>query len=240
MKIPRHVAIIMDGNGRWAKKQGLRTRMRGHEIGVEVLRDISTASAELGIGYLTVYAFSTENWNRPKTEVNALMSLLVSTLSKEVGTLMDNDIRLNAIGHIEDLPSKCYKGLQEVMSATRGNKRMTLTLALNYSGKSEMIRAVQNMVAEVKSTGLEPGDIDEQVIDNHMYTAGIPHPDLLIRTGGEYRISNYLLWQIAYTELYFTPVYWPDFSREDLLAAIKDYQNRERRFGKTSEQIQSH
>lgn len=237
--VPRHVAIIMDGNGRWAKKQGFLTRMRGHEIGVEALRNIATASAEIGIEYLTVYAFSTENWNRPKAEVGALMQLLVSTLGKELDTLQKNDIRLSAIGRIEDLPKNCHKELTEVMEATSGNKRMTLTLALNYSAKTEIVRAVQRISDRVASGEIKSEDIDELVIDQHMFTADIPHPDLLIRTSGEYRISNYLLWQIAYSELYFTPVLWPDFKKEDLYDAIRNYQTRERRFGKTSEQIQS-
>ncbi len=238
-RIPAHVAIIMDGNGRWAKKQGFMTRMRGHEIGVEALRDIATASAEIGIKYLTVYAFSTENWNRPKAEVGALMQLLVSTLGKELDTLQNNQIRLNSIGQIEDLPKKCQVELNEVMNATRNNERMTLTLALNYGAKTEIISAVQEISNKVASGELKSEDIDELVIDQHMSTADIPHPDLLIRTSGEYRISNYLLWQIAYSELYFTPVLWPDFKKEDLFDAIRTYQLRERRFGKTSEQIQS-
>lgn len=237
--IPTHVAIIMDGNGRWAKKQGFLTRMRGHEIGVEALRNIATAGAELGIKYLTVYAFSTENWNRPKAEVSALMQLLVSTLGKELDTLQKNEIRLNAIGRIEDLPGKCHSELLEVMEATKGNNRMTLTLALNYSAKSEIVSAVQSISDKVAAGELKSEDINDQVIDQHMFTAGIPDPDLLIRTSGEYRISNYLLWQIAYSELYFTPVLWPEFKKEDLYDAIRNYQTRERRFGKTSEQIQS-
>lgn len=238
-KIPAHVAIIMDGNGRWAKKQGFLTRMRGHEIGVEALRNVATASAEIGIKYLTVYAFSTENWNRPKAEVGALMALLVSSLSKELDTLQKNDIRLNAIGRIEDLPKNCHSELNEVMHATRNNKRMTLTLALNYSAKTEIVRAVQRISDKVASGEMDSDKIDENVIDQHMFTADIPHPDLLIRTSGEYRISNYLLWQIAYSELYFTPILWPDFKKKDLFDAIRNFQSRERRFGKTSEQIQS-
>lgn len=237
--IPTHVAIIMDGNGRWAKKQGFLTRMRGHEIGVEALRNVATASAEIGIKYLTVYAFSTENWNRPKAEVGALMQLLVSTLGKELDTLQENGIRLSTIGQQEGLPKNCQRELNEVMEATRNNKRMTLTLALNYSAKTEIVTAVQKISQKVAQGQLSESDIDETVIDQHMFTADIPHPDLLIRTSGEYRISNYLLWQIAYSELYFTPVLWPDFKREDLFDAIRDYQARERRFGKTSEQIQS-
>lgn len=238
-RIPRHVAIIMDGNGRWAKKQGFRTRMKGHEIGVHALREIATASAEMGIEYLTVYAFSTENWNRPKAEVGALMSLLVTTLGKELDTLMKNDIRLNSIGHIDALPSGCFRELQEVMAATANNRRMTLTLALNYGAKTEIIDAVQSIAQQAVEGKINPADIDESVIDQHLYTGGIPHPELLIRTSGEYRISNYLLWQIAYSELYFTPVLWPDFQKSDLYDAIINYQTRERRFGKTGEQIQS-
>lgn len=237
--IPVHVAIIMDGNGRWAKKQGFLTRMRGHEVGVEALRNIATASAELGVKYLTVYAFSTENWNRPKAEVGALMQLLVSSLGKELPTLQKNKIRLNAIGDIQNLPGKCHSELQEVMKATENNDRMTLTLALNYSAKSEIISAVQNISEKVAAGELGSDQIDESTIDSHLFTAGMPNPDLLIRTSGEYRISNYLLWQIAYSELYFSPVLWPEFKKEDLYDAILSYQNRERRFGKTSEQIQS-
>lgn len=237
--IPTHVAVIMDGNGRWAKKQGFLTRVRGHETGVEALRNVATASAEIGIKFLTVYAFSTENWNRPKAEVNALMTILVSSLSKELDTLQSNDIRLNAIGRIEDLPKNCHKELNQVMDATRNNKRMTLTLALNYSAKTEIVSAVQSISEKVASGELNSDHIDESIIDQHMFTANIPHPDLLIRTSGEYRISNYLLWQIAYSELYFTPILWPDFKKNDLFDAIRNYQQRERRFGKTSEQIQS-
>ncbi|KAB2813624.1 isoprenyl transferase [Phaeocystidibacter luteus] len=238
-RVPKHVAIIMDGNGRWAKKQGFLTRVRGHEIGVEALRNIATASAEIGIEYLTVYAFSTENWNRPKAEVGALMQLLVSTLGKELSTLQENGIRLNSIGQLDALPKNCQTELNEVMEATRNNNRMVLTLALNYGAKTEIVNAVQRISEKVASGELKSENIDELVIDQHMFTADIPHPELLIRTSGEYRISNYLLWQIAYSELYFTPVLWPDFKKEDLYDAIRTYQSRERRFGKTSEQIQS-
>lgn len=237
--IPEHVAIIMDGNGRWAKKQGFRTRMRGHEIGVEALRNIATAAAEMGIKYLTVYAFSTENWNRPKAEVGALMQLLVSTLGKEIDTLQQNNIRLSSIGNLQELPKKCQVELHEVKEETKDNTRMTLTLALNYSAKSEIINAVQRISESVAQGKLNSADINDEVISQHMYTANMPDPDLLIRTSGEFRISNYMLWQIAYSELYFTPVLWPDFKKEDLLDAVRSYQNRERRFGKTSEQIQS-
>lgn len=234
-RIPNHVAIIMDGNGRWAKSRGF-LRAVGHENGVDALRRIATASAEIGIRYLTVYAFSTENWNRPRTEVNALMTLLVSSLKKELKTLQDNKIRLNTIGDINQLPSRAQRELQEVKDLTAGNSHMTLTLALSYSAKEEMLRACRAL-AEEALQGLKPEDITEERLRAHLYTADMPDPDLLIRTSGEYRISNYLLWQIAYTELYFTPKLWPDFQPEDLYTAIYDYQNRERRYGKISEQL---
>lgn len=237
-RIPAHVAIIMDGNGRWARKKGF-LRAIGHENGVDALRKIATASAELGIKYLTVYAFSSENWNRPKSEVNALMGLLVSSLKKELKTLTKNKIRLNTIGKTENLPDKARKELEEVMEKTAGLDKMTLTLALSYGSKEEIIQAVKDIAKEVEEEKLHASDIDENIFEKHLYTANMPHPDLLIRTSGEYRISNYLLWQIAYSELYFTDKLWPDFEAEDLYEAIWDYQNRERRFGKISEQINS-
>lgn len=237
-QLPTHVAIIMDGNGRWAKKKGY-VRALGHENGVDALRNIATAAAELGVRYLTVYAFSSENWSRPKKEVNALMSLLVSSLKKELGTLVDNKISLNAIGDLQSLPDKCQRELGEVIRKTRKLDRMTLSLALSYGSRQEMLQAVQRIAAEVAEGSLSPESINETTITNHLYTAGIPDPDLLIRTSGENRISNYLLWQIAYSELYFTDKLWPEFSKEDFYAAIHDYQHRERRFGKISEQIKS-
>lgn len=237
-RLPGHVAIIMDGNGRWAKKKGY-IRALGHENGVDALRNIATAAAELGVRYLTVYAFSSENWSRPKTEVNALMSLLVSSLKKELNTLVDNQISLNAIGDLQSLPTKCQRELGEVIRKTRKLDRMTLTLALSYGSRQEIMHAIKRIAAEAVEGNLDIEDIKEETIDNHLFTAGIPDPDLLIRTSGESRISNYLLWQIAYSELYFTDKLWPEFSKEDFYAAIHDYEQRERRFGKISEQIKS-
>lgn len=237
-RIPTHIAIIMDGNGRWAKSKGF-FRAMGHENGVDALRNISTACAELNVKYLTVYAFSSENWNRPKSEVNALMTLLVSSLKKELKTLNNNKIRLKAIGKLEDLPSKCQRELTEVMEKTQDHDHMTLTLALSYGSKEEIIEAAKALAQEAIDGKIKVEDIDSENFEKHLYTHDMPNPDLLIRTSGEYRISNYLLWQIAYSELYFTDKLWPDFKKEDLEMAIADYQNRERRFGKTSEQINS-
>ncbi len=235
-KLPRHVAIIMDGNGRWAKKHG-KPRVFGHRNGVKAVREASEAAAELGIEYLTLYAFSTENWNRPKLEVNALMSLLVDTIQKEVHTLNQNDIRLHAIGDIGRLPEKSLKALKQGIENTRNNQRMTLTLALNYSAKWEIVEAARELARRAQSGKLNPEDIDDELFAGALSTQGMPDPELLIRTSGENRISNFLLWQIAYSELYFTPVLWPDFRREHLYQAIIDYQHRERRFGKISEQL---
>lgn len=236
-RMPRHIAVIMDGNGRWAKKQGYFSRIKGHENGVTALRDLTTASAELGISYLTVYAFSSENWSRPKREVNALMSLLVSTLSDELPTLQKNGIKLSAIGDLKNLPKKAFKELHEVIAATQTNNHLELTLALSYSSKSEIIHAVKDIAKDVKAGKVSPEDISEGMFEQYLYTRNLPDPDLLIRTSGEYRISNYLLWQIAYAELYFSDTLWPDFTKEDLYKAIESYQKRERRFGKTSEQL---
>jgi len=236
-RMPRHIAVIMDGNGRWAKKQGYFSRIKGHENGVTALRELTTASAELGIGYLTVYAFSTENWNRPKREINALMSLLVSTLKGELPTLQKNRIKLNAIGDLQKLPKKAHQELLEVIEETAHNDHLVLTLALSYSSKSEIINAVQDIARDVVAGKLKPENITEAAFEQYLYTRNLPDPDLLIRTSGEYRISNYLLWQIAYAELYFSDTLWPDFTRDDLYKAIHSYQNRERRFGKTSEQL---
>jgi len=235
-RLPKHIAVIMDGNGRWAKQMG-KPRVFGHKNGVQSVRDISEASAELGVEYLTLYAFSTENWSRPAYEVNALMALLVETVRKEVKTLMDNDIRLAAIGDIEKLPSKTQKALKEGIDTTKDNKRMTLVLALNYSAKWEIREAVKALSEKVKSGEMSSADINDDLISQHLSTANIPDPELLIRTSGEHRISNFLLWQIAYAELYFTDVFWPEFRKENLYQAILNFQNRERRFGKTSEQI---
>jgi undecaprenyl diphosphate synthase len=235
-RLPKHIAVIMDGNGRWAKQQG-KPRVFGHKNGVQSVREITEASAELGVEYLTLYAFSTENWSRPAFEVNALMTLLVETVRKEIKTLMDNDIRLTAIGDIEKLPSKTQRALKEGMHTTKGNKRMTLVLALNYSARWEIRNAVQELSGKVGRNELKSEDITDEIISNHLATKSIPDPELLIRTSGECRISNFLLWQIAYAELYFTDVYWPEFRKNNLYEAILDFQNRERRFGKTSEQI---
>ncbi len=235
--MPKHIAVIMDGNGRWAKKQGFMTRVRGHEVGVEALRRITTASAELGLDYLTVYAFSTENWNRPKTEVDALMNILMSALEKELPTLQKNNVRLNAIGNVDSLPSKANKKLISVIDATSENDGLTLTLALSYGSQDEMVQAFRKVATEVASGNLLPEDIKEEHIEQHLFTAGMPNPDLLVRTSGEQRISNYLLWQLAYAEFYFTPILWPDFDAEGLYEAIAAFQKRERRFGQTSEQL---
>jgi len=232
-KLPKHIAITMDGNGRWAKNKG-KLRVFGHKNGVKAVRDTVEGAAEIGIEYLTLYAFSSENWNRPEKEVNALMTLLVSAINKETKTLMDNNIRLSTIGDINKLPSKAQKELQEAITKTKDNTRMTLVLALSYSGRGEIINAVQNIIKD----GKEPEEINQATFQQYLTTKSVPDPELLIRTSGEYRISNFLLWQIAYSELYFTDTLWPDFRRADLHKAILNYQSRERRFGKTTEQLQ--
>lgn len=237
-RLPRHIAIIMDGNGRWAKNHG-QHRVFGHRNGVTAVREASEAAAELGVEYLTLYAFSTENWNRPLIEVNALMQLLLQTINDEISTLNKNNIRLNAIGDLESLPKVNRKNLMKAIEETRNNSRMTLTLALSYSSKWEIVQAARRLAEQVQAGLCQPEDVDQQCIEKLLTTNGIPDPELLIRTSGEYRISNFMLWQIAYSELYFTPTLWPDFRREDLYKAILDYQCRERRFGKTSEQIQN-
>ena len=235
-KLPKHVAVIMDGNGRWAKQRG-KLRTFGHNKGVKAVRETVESAAEIGIEHLTLYAFSTENWNRPKFEINALMTLLVKTINRETKTLTENNIRLNAIGDLESLPSSCLKELNEAIDKTKGNTRMTLTLALSYSSKWEITKAIKAIAKNVNSGDLKVEEIDESTLDKHLCTLNIPDPELLIRTSGEHRISNFLLWQIAYAELYFTDKLWPDFDRADFEAAIIDYQGRERRFGKISEQI---
>ncbi len=235
-RLPQHIAIIMDGNGRWAKEKG-KLRVFGHQNGVRAVRDTIEGAVELGIKYLTLYAFSTENWNRPKMEVMALMELLVSTINKETKTLMQNGVRLNAIGDLSSLPAKCSKQLQETMIKTADNKNCTLTLALSYSSRWEITHAARQLALKVQAGEMNVEDITEVVFAAHLNTSEIPDPELMIRTSGEFRISNYLLWQLAYAELYFTPKLWPDFRREDLYAAIIDYQKRERRFGMTSEQL---
>ncbi|WP_435049141.1 isoprenyl transferase [Formosa sp. S-31] len=226
----------MDGNGRWAKQKGL-IRAIGHENGTKSVRETVEACAELGVENLTLYAFSTENWNRPKLEVDTLMKLLVSSLKKEIKTLQDNNIKLNAIGNLSLLPEKVFKELKEVISKTSKNTRMTLTLALSYGSREELIQAVKEISDKVKNNIISSESIDESFINKHLYTRNLPDVDLLIRTSGEQRISNFLLWQIAYAELYFTQVLWPDFTKQHLYDAIIDYQKRERRFGKTSEQL---
>ena len=235
-KVPQHVAIIMDGNGRWAKDKG-KLRVFGHQSGVLSVRDAVEGSVELGIKYLTLYAFSTENWNRPKLEVYALMELLVSTINKETKTLMDKGVRLNAIGDLKSLPPKCYRQLQEAIEKTAHNNLCTLTLALSYSSRWEITNAARNLALQVEQGNLKASDITEDVFASELNTAHMPDPELMIRTSGEFRISNYLLWQLAYSELYFTTKLWPDFRREDLYEAVLDYQKRERRFGMTSEQL---
>ncbi len=237
-KLPSHIAIIMDGNGRWAKEKGM-PRVFGHRNGVKSVREATESAAELGIKYLTLYAFSTENWNRPETEVNALMSLLVETIKKEIKTLNENKIRLQAIGDLSKLPSKSREALLWAINETETNDRMTLILALNYSARWELVEAARIIASKVQGGELEPSQINDTVFASSLSTKDIPDPELLIRTSGENRISNFLLWQIAYAELYFTPTLWPDFRKENLYEAIVDFQKRERRFGKTSEQLKT-
>lgn len=235
-EIPTHIAIIMDGNGRWAKRRGL-PRVAGHREGVKSVRDVVEACAQLGVKYLTLFAFSTENWRRPKEEIDTLMKLLIRTLRSETEKLHKNDIKLMAIGDIDSLPKEVRQELKEAMEKTKNNKRMVLNLALSYSGRWEIIEAVKEIARDVKKGKVKIEEIDDKLFSNYLKTAGIPDPDLLIRTSGEFRISNFLLWQIAYTELYITDCLWPDFRRKHLYEAIRDYQRRERRFGMTSEQI---
>ena len=234
--LPKHLAIIMDGNGRWAKQKGLM-RAFGHENGTKSVRITVETCAKLGIENLTLYAFSTENWNRPKLEVDTLMRLLISSLKKELDTLQKNNIRLNCIGNITMLPDNAKKELLAVMEKTKNNTRMTLTLALSYGSREELLNAVKTICDKVKNNIISIDSIDDSIINEHLYTQNLPEVDLLIRTSGEHRISNFLLWQIAYAELYFTDILWPDFKEQDLYQAIISYQKRERRFGKTSEQI---
>lgn len=235
-KLPQHLAVIMDGNGRWAQQKGL-FRAIGHQNGTKAVREIVEACAEIRIPFLTLYAFSTENWNRPKMEVELLMKLLVSSLKKEIKTLSENNIKLNAIGNLHALPKKAYNELMDVIEKTRENSGMTLTLALSYGSREEITKTIKEISLKVKNNLISPDEIDETVIKNHLYTQNLPDVDLLIRTSGEQRISNFLLWQIAYAELYFTETLWPDYTKAHLFEAIINYQNRERRFGKTSEQI---
>lgn len=234
--LPRHIAVIMDGNGRWAKKKGAM-RIFGHRNAVQAVRDVTEGSGEIGIKYLTLYAFSTENWGRPKEEIEGLMELLVNTLKQEIKTLMENQVKLITIGDTSNLPEDCQKNLEWAVATTKNNSGLTLILALSYSGRWELTRAVKAIAEKVKSGKLIDSDINEEMISQHLQTAGIPDPELLIRTSGEMRVSNFLLWQIAYSELYITPTLWPDFRKEHLYEAIWSYQQRERRFGKTSEQL---
>lgn len=234
--LPKHLAIIMDGNGRWAKQKGM-LRAFGHENGTKAVRQTVETCAKLGIENLTLYAFSTENWNRPKLEVDTLMKLLITSLKGELKTLQNNNIRLNSIGNLENLPTGVRKELLDVIDKTKENTRMTLTLALSYGSREEIINAVRKISDKVKNNIISSTDIDESIINQHLYTQNLPDVDLVIRTSGEHRISNFLLWQIAYAEFYFTDVLWPDFRENDLYEAIISYQKRERRFGKTSEQI---
>ncbi len=236
--LPRHIAIIMDGNGRWAKKRGAE-RIFGHQSAIKSVKDVTEACAELGVEFLTLYAFSTENWKRPKLEVDGLMRLLVSSLKKEINTLQKNQVRLTAIGNLGNLPKVCQKELKEAMEITKYNTRVQLTLALNYSGRWELLKAIKEVAEKVQNGQVEVSDINDDLLATHLETSGIPDPELLIRTSGEMRISNYLLWQIAYTELFFTDVLWPDFRKEHLYQALMVYQSRERRFGRISEQVNS-
>jgi undecaprenyl diphosphate synthase len=235
-RLPQHIAIIMDGNGRWAKERG-KQRLFGHQSAIQSVREVSEASAEIGVPYLTLYAFSTENWNRPLAEVTGLMSLLATTITNEVSTMNKNSIKLNAIGDLKSLPKSNYDQLMQAIADTSHNTRMTLTLALSYSGRWDLIQATRRMAEDVKAGKLAPEAVNDTTISSYLSTAGMPDPELLIRTSGEERISNFLLWQIAYSELYFTPKYWPDFRKADFYEAILNYQHRERRFGKTSEQV---
>ena len=235
-RMPRHVAIIMDGNGRWAKKQGL-ARMYGHKQGVETVHRITETAAEMGIQYLTLYTFSTENWNRPKEEVDALMTLLVDTIAKETPTLMKNNVRLLTIGDTERLPEGAKRKFEQCMEETSGNTGLRLVIALSYSARWEITNAMQEAVRKAQAGALKAEDVNEELVSSLMTTASMPDPDLLIRTSGELRISNFLLWQLAYSELYFTDCLWPEFTEEEFCKAIVDYQHRERRFGKTSEQV---
>jgi undecaprenyl diphosphate synthase len=235
-KLPKHIAVIMDGNGRWAKEKG-KLRIFGHHSGVLSVRDVVEGAVDLGLKYLTLYTFSSENWNRPKLEVMAIMELMVSTIHKEIENFMKKNVRLNAIGDLDMLPEKCYEELMNAIDKTSANTGLVLTLALSYSSRREILRAAKNIAIKVKNGELNIEDIDEETFEKNLFTHGMPDPELLIRTSGEYRISNYLLWQVAYAEFYFTSKLWPDFRKEDLFEAILDYQKRERRFGMTSEQV---
>ena len=234
--IPKHIAVIMDGNGRWAKKKG-ENRLFGHQNGVKALKKLIEESARLNISYLTLFAFSTENWKRPKKEISTIMRLIVLVLKKELKTMMDNKIKLETIGDLEKLPENVKSNLIKTVNKTKNNNKLTLTVAINYGGKEDISNAFKLLLEKVKNNIISPKKIDELIINNHLYTRNLPDVDLLIRTSGEQRISNFLLWKIAYAELYFSNVLWPDFNEKCLHDAIISYQNRERRFGKTSDQI---
>ena len=235
-QLPNHIAIIMDGNGRWAKSKGL-LRSIGHQNGAKTVKEVVETCAKINVKYLTLYAFSTENWNRPKLEVELLMKLLISSLKKEVKTLQKNNIKLSTIGNLNSLPTKVAKELKDVIEKTKDNNRLTLTLALSYGSREELIKTIKEISLKVKNNLISPENIDKSVINNHLYDHYLPDVDLLIRTSGEQRISNFLLWEIAYAELFFSDILWPDFNNENLFEAILNYQNRERRFGKTSDQL---
>lgn len=235
-KVPKHVAVIMDGNGRWAKGKGMN-RIFGHRNALTAIRETVQAASEVGVKAITLYAFSTENWNRPKLEVDALMSLLINSLKKELPDFQKNNVKINAIGNLNSLPKKAQKVLNDVIDATKTNTKLTLTFALSYGAREEIVNTIKNISKKVVNNQLNIEEIDEKIINNHLYTFNLPDVDFMIRTSGEQRISNFLLWQMAYAELYFTNTLWPDFRKEHFYDAIIEYQNRERRFGKTSEQI---
>lgn len=235
-RVPNHIAVIMDGNGRWAKSRGMK-RVFGHRNALTAVREAISGAAELGVKFITLYAFSTENWNRPRLEIEALMSLMISSLKKELNNFQKNGVKVNSIGAIEKLPKEVQKELRSVIEQTKTNSKITLTMALSYGAREEIVNAIKNISKKVVNKELEIEKINEKIINNHLYTFNLPDVDLMIRTSGEQRISNFLLWQMAYAELYFTEVLWPDFRKEHLFDAVIDYQNRERRFGKTSEQI---
>ncbi|HLU51269.1 MAG TPA: isoprenyl transferase [Flavobacteriaceae bacterium] len=235
-KLPQHIAIIMDGNGRWAQNRGL-IRTHGHEQGAGAVKEVVKGCGELGVKHLTLFAFSTENWKRPKLEINTLMKLLISSLKQEIATLQEHGIRLNTIGNTAALPKRVQQKMEEVKKQTENNDQLVLTLALSYGSREEILKTVKELCKKVKNNLISPSDIDEKIINQHLYTHNLPDVDLLIRTSGEQRLSNFLLWQIAYAELHFTKVLWPDYKKENLFEAVIEYQQRERRFGKTSEQI---
>ena len=236
MQIPKHIAIIMDGNGRWAKSKGL-PRFAGHKEGVSAVRRITEKCGQIGVKHLTLFTFSSENWNRPQTEVSALMTLLTGTLRKEIKKLNKNNVRFTTIGNISELPEKAQNEIRESIEFTKNNTGLNLLLALNYSGKQEIMNATKLIAKDIENGKLSINDIDENIFNSKLYTHNIPEPDLLIRTGGDYRISNFMLWQLAYSEFYITPIFWPEFNEEELMKAIHEYNSRERRFGKTSEQV---